>query len=56
MTMRRYERAMVRPAGFAWVPPSPNLRKLEQAVLYPGVGMVEAANVSVGRARTRPSS
>ena len=40
--------------GFAWVPPSPNLRKLEQAVLYPGVGMVEAANVSVGRGTDTP--
>ena len=28
--------------GFAWVAPSPNLRKLEQAVLYPGVGMAES--------------
>ncbi len=40
--------------GFAWVPPSPNLRKLEQAILYPGVGMIEAANVSVGRGTDTP--
>jgi uncharacterized protein YbbC (DUF1343 family) len=53
--MRRYERAMwFDQTGFAWVPPSPNLRKLEQAVLYPGVGMVEAANVSVGRGTDTP--
>jgi uncharacterized protein YbbC (DUF1343 family) len=55
VTMRRYERAMwFDQTGFAWVPPSPNLRKLEQAVLYPGVGMIEAANVSVGRGTDTP--
>jgi uncharacterized protein YbbC (DUF1343 family) len=55
ITMRRYERAMwFDQTGFAWVPPSPNLRKLEQAVLYPGVGMIEAANVSVGRGTDAP--
>jgi len=51
ITMRRYERAMwFDQTGFAWVP----LRKLEQAVLYPGVGMIEAANVSVGRGTDTP--
>ena len=55
VTMRRYQRTMwFDQTGFAWVPPSPNLRKLEQAVLYPGVGMIEAANVSVGRGTDAP--
>ena len=55
VTMRRYERTMwFDQTGFAWVPPSPNLRKLEQAVLYPAVGMIEAANVSVGRGTDSP--
>ena len=55
VTMRRYERAMwFDQTGFAWVPPSPNLRNLEQAILYPGVGMIEAANVSVGRGTDTP--
>lgn len=55
VTMRRYQRTMwFDQTGFAWVPPSPNLRKLEQAVLYPGVGMIEAANVSVGRGTDTP--
>lgn len=55
VTMRRYERTMwFDQTGFAWVPPSPNLRRLEQAVLYPGVGMIEAANVSVGRGTDQP--
>lgn len=53
--MRHYDRASwFDQTGFAWVPPSPNLRRLEQVVLYPGVGMVEAANVSVGRGTDTP--
>ncbi|MBP6770917.1 MAG: DUF1343 domain-containing protein [Reyranella sp.] len=55
VTMRRYDRAMwFDQTGFPWVPPSPNLRKLDQAVLYPGVGMIEGANVSVGRGTDQP--
>jgi len=37
-----------------WVNPSPNLRTLTQATLYPGVAMVEGANVSVGRGTAKP--
>lgn len=40
--------------GLAWVPPSPNLRSLRQATLYPGVALVEGANVSVGRGTATP--
>jgi uncharacterized protein YbbC (DUF1343 family)/CubicO group peptidase (beta-lactamase class C family) len=40
--------------GLAWVNPSPNLRSLTAATLYPGVAMVEGANVSVGRGTDRP--
>jgi uncharacterized protein YbbC (DUF1343 family) len=40
--------------GLPWVNPSPNLRTLTQAVLYPGVGMIEGANVSVGRGTDMP--
>ena len=40
--------------GLPWVNPSPNLRSLTQAILYPGVGMVEGANVSVGRGTVMP--
>jgi uncharacterized protein YbbC (DUF1343 family) len=55
ITMRRYGRAMwFDQTGFAWVAPSPNLRRLEQAILYPGVGMIEGANVSVGRGTETP--
>lgn len=40
--------------GLLWVNPSPNLRTLTEAVLYPGVAMVEGANVSVGRGTSTP--
>jgi len=40
--------------GLAWVPPSPNLRTLTQAALYPGVALIEGANVSVGRGTDHP--
>jgi uncharacterized protein YbbC (DUF1343 family) len=40
--------------GLAWVSPSPNLRTLTQATLYPGVGLVEGTNVSVGRGTDTP--
>jgi uncharacterized protein YbbC (DUF1343 family)/CubicO group peptidase (beta-lactamase class C family) len=40
--------------GLAWVNPSPNLRSLTQATLYPGVGLVEGTNVSVGRGTDTP--
>ncbi len=40
--------------GLPWVNPSPNLRSLTQAILYPGVALVESANVSVGRGTATP--
>jgi uncharacterized protein YbbC (DUF1343 family)/CubicO group peptidase (beta-lactamase class C family) len=40
--------------GLMWVNPSPNLRTLTQVTLYPGVAMVEGANVSVGRGTGTP--
>jgi SSS family transporter len=40
--------------GVKWVNPSPNLRSVEEAVLYPGVGMMDATNVSVGRGTVMP--
>jgi len=40
--------------GLAWVAPSPNLRTLGEAVLYPGVAMLEGANLSVGRGTDTP--
>ena len=40
--------------GVKWVNPSPNLRSVEEAVLYPGVGMLDYANTSVGRGTAMP--
>jgi uncharacterized protein YbbC (DUF1343 family) len=40
--------------GLTWVNPSPNLRNPTEEVLYPGVAMVEGANVSVGRGTDTP--
>ena len=34
--------------------PSPNLRSLTQTALYPGVAVIEGANVSVGRGTASP--
>ncbi len=40
--------------GLGWVNPSPNLRSLTEATLYPGVALVEGTNVSVGRGTDTP--
>ena len=40
--------------GLTWVNPSPNLRDLEEATLYPGIGLVETTNISVGRGTDTP--
>jgi uncharacterized protein YbbC (DUF1343 family) len=40
--------------GRAWVNPSPNMRSLYAAILYPGVGILETTNLSVGRGTDRP--
>jgi uncharacterized protein YbbC (DUF1343 family)/CubicO group peptidase (beta-lactamase class C family) len=40
--------------GLAWVNPSPNLRSVTAAGLYPGVALIEGTNVSVGRGTETP--
>ncbi len=40
--------------GLLWVNPSPNMRSLNEAVLYPGIGLLETTNLSVGRGTDRP--
>ena len=40
--------------GLTWVNPSPNLRSLREAELYPGVALIEGTNVSVGRGTDTP--
>lgn len=39
--------------GLPWTNPSPNMRNLKQAILYPGVGLLESA-LSVGRGTDTP--
>ncbi len=40
--------------GLWWVDPSPNMRNLLAARLYPGIGLLETTNLSVGRGTERP--
>ena len=40
--------------GLTWTNPSPNMRSLNAAALYPGVGLIEMTNVSVGRGTATP--
>ena len=40
--------------GLEWVNPSPNMRSLAAAALYPGVGLLETTNISVGRGTATP--
>jgi uncharacterized protein YbbC (DUF1343 family)/CubicO group peptidase (beta-lactamase class C family) len=40
--------------GLSWINPSPNMRNLNQATLYPGIGMIEYSNISVGRGTDQP--
>lgn len=40
--------------GLVWINPSPNMRTLAAALLYPGIGLLETTNVSVGRGTDRP--
>jgi uncharacterized protein YbbC (DUF1343 family)/CubicO group peptidase (beta-lactamase class C family) len=40
--------------NLAWVNPSPNLRSLTEALLYPGIALLEGGNLSVGRGTETP--
>jgi uncharacterized protein YbbC (DUF1343 family)/CubicO group peptidase (beta-lactamase class C family) len=40
--------------GLTWTNPSPNLRSPTAATLYPGVGLTEGTNISVGRGSDKP--
>jgi uncharacterized protein YbbC (DUF1343 family) len=40
--------------GLAWANPSPNMRNLVAATVYPGVGAIEGTNISVGRGTDTP--
>lgn len=40
--------------GLPWINPSPNMRSLRAAILYPGIGLLESTNLSVGRGTDTP--
>jgi len=40
--------------GLRWIPPSPNIRTLETAVVYPGTCLIEGTNLSEGRGTEKP--
>ena len=40
--------------SLTWINPSPNLRNLSEAILYPAIGLIETTNVSVGRGTDTP--
>ncbi len=53
--MQGWKREMVwADTGRPWVSPSPNLRSAEAALAYPGVGLLEATNLSEGRGTEVP--
>ena len=53
--MENWSRAMwLDETGQTWVNPSPNMRSLTEATLYPGIGLLETTNVSVGRGTDTP--
>jgi uncharacterized protein YbbC (DUF1343 family) len=55
VTMRGWRRgAYGDETGLQWVNPSPNLRTVDEAILYPGVGLLESTNLSVGRGTDAP--
>ena len=37
-----------------WINPSPNMRSLTEAILYPGIGLLETTSLSVGRGTDTP--
>lgn len=40
--------------NLSWINPSPNMRSLTAALLYPGIGLLETTNLSVGRGTDTP--
>ena len=54
--MRGWKRGMwFDQTGLPWVDPSPNIRNLNQAILYPGIALLEGLrNYSVGRGTQAP--
>ena len=55
ISMRNWRRdAWFDETSLPWINPSPNMRTLYAAALYPGIGAFESANISVGRGTDTP--
>ena len=55
VTMDGWKRSMFfDDTGLPWVSPSPNIPDLETAIIYPGMCLYEATNVSEGRGTNNP--
>jgi uncharacterized protein YbbC (DUF1343 family)/CubicO group peptidase (beta-lactamase class C family) len=55
VTMRGWRRSLYGDqTGLPWTNPSPNLRSVDEEVLYPAVGLLESTNLSVGRGTDTP--
>jgi uncharacterized protein YbbC (DUF1343 family) len=53
--MQGWQRSMFFDAtGLRWINPSPNMKSLTEALLYPGLGVLETTNLSVGRGTDHP--
>jgi uncharacterized protein YbbC (DUF1343 family) len=53
--MKGWQRTMwFEDTGLPWVLPSPNMPTVDTAVVYPGMCLLEATNLSEGRGTTRP--
>lgn len=55
IAMKRWRRSELYAAtGLPWIPPSPNLRTLPATLLYPGLEILQASGISVGRGTSNP--
>jgi uncharacterized protein YbbC (DUF1343 family) len=55
MKMEGWKREMVWPdTGLKWTNPSPNMRSFTAALVYPGMCLIEATNISEGRGTDTP--
>ena len=55
IAMKNWRRAQTfDQTGLTWIPPSPNLRTLNEAFLYPGIEILQPAGISVGRGTDAP--
>ena len=53
--VEHWRRDMLWPqTNLTWINPSPNMRSWTEALLYPGIGILETTNVTVGRGTDRP--